>query len=434
MSSEAPAGSPASNQSTARGYARGDKSFLSLIAVVIALAMLSLAVVGHGLRVVCFDDSAAHAGWFDPAVDSSNLLLDYSAGRFYAPFKFAVLGWLLGEASPLVHTCVRIAALAIGAAGAAWFCARWMDRPRDVLVAGGLVLACFPFYEGYQAFFSNPLLFLGLGAMCGSAALQDSRGPGARALSLVLLALALLCHELFVLFFVLHVAAEARAAGGPSAGIFRRLLPGGILIAAYVALNLALKSRALIDYEGVRLSTDPVAALHSVIRYTVSAWPGFEIWFDRAAPGALPARSPGDAFALLVDNLDPLSLVLAAGAALLAHHQLGRAPAKPARALGLTVLLFGALTVLPNLLPALTEKYQIWAMQRRLPYYYGALGLVFGACGLLVAARRICGASRLARAGFAAGIGLATLATQTMNREVAHRLKLRPVDTSALSP
>jgi len=225
----------------------------------------------------------------------------------------------------------------------------------------------------------------------------------------------------------MHLALGLRNEGRLSWRIFRRLLPELTIAIAFVTLFYTLHAMAGGTYSGTTLSLDLPAALQSLIRYTMASLPGTELLLDRTS--TLPLRPSSEIFGLLFSSLSWSAVFLALGCTFLLHkHFSTNVP--PSVSITSSLFLLGLL-FLPNLLPAITAKYQIWAMQRRIPYYYGVLGLPFAYTFLLRLTAPLSRATRFAPALLALGLGLVVFVTQTMNVRVAARLHYQPVDLPA---
>lgn len=405
-----------------------------LFALFLGLASLGrLLALSNGLRVVSFDDDIVLKGWHDPVVAAQNLDLDYSIGRFYAAGKFFILGWLQGGIPAVGQTIARGIALTIALVGSTWFCTVWTRRLMDSVVAAAIFLAAFPFYEGYQAFFSNPLLLVGLGAVSVSAVLSTSSSPRVRAISLILFAGALLCHEVFLIFGVMHVALALRSERRPVRHIWPRLLPWFTIAATFAVLFFALHALSRESYTGTTLSLDLPAAGKALIRYSVAILPPAELFIDRNSTAGLPLQSAAEILHSLAHPLDFVVLCLALGAGLLVYVHFIAPSAVGPPAISVSFLLI-ALLILPNLLPALTVKYQIWAMQRRIPYYYGIVGLPFGFCCLMGLRHALPKCPKWTATLVAIALSLIVFGTQTTNSRVAVRLFHQPVDLPPRNP
>ena len=422
--------------STSSAYTKRPHSsvILWLALAISSLACIRLAYLSHNIRITCFDDTVIHAGWTDSSINNNNLLMDYSIGRFYAPFKFAILGSLQGSASPLVHTLARIVSLLIAASGAAWFCSSYTGHRNDSLVATTLFLSTYPYFEGYQAFFSNPLLLLGLGAICTSAVLFNYSNSIARACGLVLFALALFCHEVFIPFLLLHLILLLSNKREGGAAQLRQLAPAFTILIAYCALYFSLRIYAHGTYDGVQPSLNPHAFAKALCRYSLAGLPGAEIWFDRNTIATIPIRSESAVLAIISNHTNLYTVVLSLAAGWLVYYHLSFTKNEQIRTRFLPVIFLLSLVILPNVLPSITVKYQIWAMQRRIPYYYGTLGLTFLYSGLFHLFRFMNLNHKFQVITISIIVLYIVLTTQAMNPEVVSRLIAHPIDTLATSP
>lgn len=396
-------------------------------------ALLSLTLTTSGLRISCFDDSAAFSGWSDPVVHYNNLALDFSIGRFYAPHKFAFLGWLQAEANDFVLQTVRILALAVGAFGAAWVTGRLLQDRVAGVIAAALFLSTLPLFYGYNSFLSNPLLPIGFGCACASAALIGAESDASQthlALRRSLLAIALLCHEMMIVWLLLHLAIIWRAHGRPGSRWIRTLWGEGAITLAYVALYLCLRKLGAGDYDGVRPRADLIESTVALTRYTLGAWPGFEIFVDRGPDVIFALRSPPAIFEGLAGTSRPQDLALGLAAGTLAWFAVANTPAN--RKLPYWIFgLFLVCTALPNLPIAITEKYQIWARHGRVPYYYGFMGVFFLITLTVAAVRTLPFRGNWRPSACFAFTALLVWGVQTRNREIADLLRHHPVDASA---
>lgn len=424
--------------------AAGKSALPVLAGLCLLVVALHLASISGQLRLACFDDEAVFAALADPARYEGNLLLDFSLGRFYGQWKFWFLSQLLALPSAWSLGVVRAACLLLPALACGW----WLGRALRSAVAGPLVsalwLATFAVFPGYQPFLSNPLLLLGLSLIFVAAGcVLETDRPGSfplwRMLAILCFSAALVMHEVFLPF--LAVIVWSKLLFGPSSirlkswGAF--LAPYVAVAGAYVLIYFALKKQGAAlgwSYDGTELRLRPAVITHALLRYTVSALPGFEIVFTRAI-GAAHFYGPAEIFQRIVLHLrwQDVAVALLVGfvvAKLAARLSRTSAPRLSLAAACLTA----SLIFLPSLLIALTPKYQEMARRLWPPYYYGGLGLPFfwllvglGLWRLLAAARqRNDFTARCMVALIALGVAFAHGATSAINREAVQRLLLEP--------
>ena len=125
------------------------------------------------------------------------------------------------------------------------------------------------------------------------------------------------------------------------------------------------------------------------------------------------------------------ALMLGAAAGMGTARNPGGGERRPARAVpGYVALLFAAFA--PNLVLAVTVKYQGWSHQRMYPYYYTSMSylawvvlLAAAAADALDALRHAAG-RRVAGASIAVGVFVLALGVNASNREAAALLRHHP--------
>lgn len=356
-----------------------------LASLVLVLLALNLGTYTNGLCLASADDLSIRHALADPAGQLGNRIHDEAIGRIYTEPKFFLLEHLMAVHSDYVRTVVRLLSALLAFAPAAWFAWEWS---RDRFVAFSvlaLLLGLLPVVAGYQAFLSFPLLWIGWGAVwvMGVLALRDESVAG-RCLMAAAFGLALAAHESNAAFVVWPALVRA-AAGRPGwrATAAREFAPCLVVLLGYAALSLALRHEVSVllnepIYDGARLSWHLHDAVFALNVYSLSGLPGLDGWCARWTD------------ALWMNPVDWLARVQAwvALPGLLASVLLGatywfaaRSPAAPKTPpVRRNAVRFGALLVFaayaPNVLLALTMKYQEWAHQREWPYYYTSMSFI----------------------------------------------------------
>ncbi len=356
-----------------------------LAVVVLALLAFNLGAYTQGLRLACADDLTLDHALSDPIGQTGNRIHDEAMGRFYAETKFFLLERLMAIHSEVIRTLVRLASALLALAAASWFAWEWS---RDRFVAFSVLalsLGLFPVVAGYQAFLSFPLLWIGWGAiwMMGVLALRDESVAG-RCLMAAAFGLALASHESNAAFVVWPALVRA-AAGKPGwrATAAREFAPCLVVLLGYAALSLALRHevRVLLNepiYDGAQLSWHLRDAVFALNVYSLSGLPGLDGWCARWTDALW--LNPADWLTRVETwiTLPGMLVSILLGAALwFAARSPGDLKAPPVRR---NAVRFGALLVFaayaPNVLLAITMKYQEWAHQREWPYYYTSMSFI----------------------------------------------------------
>jgi hypothetical protein len=409
-------------------------------AVAVVVLLLNLGVTTAGLRLAGADDDAMARGLTDPAFALTNRLHDFQIGRFYADARFWFGEHLLRVSSDAVHAAIRVGMFFVALLAAAWFAWEWRRSERVawlVLVSG---VGFLPVTVGYQVLLSAPTLWLGWAGVwaMGALALRPVSEAASGGIAAAF-ALALAAHEANAVFIVWP--AMVRWSTDARSGlkiIARELALCGVVLVAYGGLSWALRGAVAAAgvggaYDGATLSLNVREAIYALNVYTWSGWPALASWLALANDAAGPLLVSPSAWAhRAVEWATPLSV---AGAALVSvaiwagtkrdektYHQ------PRARDAGIAVaLLFAAFA--PNLLLALTVKYQMWAHQRMWPYYYTSMSylawvvLLVGGGVALVDAIPNPAARRVVRVALAAGVLVAAVGVGAANREAAALLR-----------
>lgn len=358
---------------------------LLLASLVLVLLALNLGAYTNGLCLASADDLSIRHALADPAAQLGNRIHDEAIGRIYTEPKFFLLEHLMAVHSDDVRTVVRLLSALLAFAPAAWFAWEWS---RDCFVAFSvlaLLLGLLPVVAGYQAFLSFPLLWIGWGAVwvMGALALREESVAG-RCLMAAAFGLALASHESNAAFVVWPALVRA-AAGRPGwrATAAREFAPCLVVLLGYAALSLALRHEVNVllnepTYDGALLSWHLRDAAFALNVYSLSGIPGLDGWCARWTDGLwlTPAEwlSRIQAWVALSGLL--ASVLLAAVTWFAARSPRGVQPPPVRRnaARFSALLIFAAYA--PNLLLALTMKYQQWAHQREWPYYYTSMSFI----------------------------------------------------------
>jgi hypothetical protein len=336
----------------------------------------------EGLRLASVDDVNIHRGIVDPAIALSNRMLDFAMGRIYAEIKFSYLEAVIGIRSDLIHALVRVVALGIAAAAAAWFTWEWRRNWAVSLLVFVATLGFCQIAVSYEALLTQSNLWVGWAAVwtMGALALRPN-SAATRCGTVVAYAVALCTNEgnapFLVWAILLNWASDRRT------GFFKALCNDSscwIVLAGYACLSLLVRFAALghdRPYDGGTVSLNLREMALALNAYTLSAVPGFESWIDRWAKATDSLWiSPQMWLQRVIDGTSVGALVGAGMLAACAWVGLeGAVEPENTRsrrsAAIFAIVLIGAFT--PNLLLVATPKYQTWAHQRMWPYYYAAM-------------------------------------------------------------
>lgn len=384
-------------------------------AAALALAVLAanFFAVTEPVRLACSDDvlidNALH---HRPGSLGDGIFVTWGLqeGRFYFAvpgYRLPYLGYLVGGSTFLALGRTVLTLAAFGLLGA--LLARLLRNEAAgwlyTLVALGMLhLPSVPYpVLSYPAYAVGGLSFL-LACHCFLTGLRDRR-PGWLLAGGLLHVYALLCQENFLIFTLIYPGLALAAAA--DRGRWARVARSGpyfVLSAAYGAVYLAFRHQHPSSYEGSQFSPHLAEALRSWACQTLAAVPGFELLANRQAPypNVGPFWKTGPQILDLLRALPLLGGLIAVGAAAVATGLAARA-ARSARPSARLAALCAAVAVLPNLLPALTVKYQEAAHHRYYPYVYSftAYGWLVGAAlvaWLLWAGRSDGGSPRLGAA------------------------------------
>jgi hypothetical protein len=259
---------------------------------------------------------------------------------------------------------------------------------------------------------------------------------------------ALAVHESNVVFILLPAA--VRWGTGQSIGWrhqLRELVLSGTVLGAYGLLAIGLRhaaSQSGTQYDGATILLDAREIVFALGVYSLAAIPGVEFGLNRmAVDGPTIGYGPSQVIARVWSNAGATDWIVAAITglalwALLKALERDEAQSRPGNTR--IVVPLGYALFAPNLLLALTPKYQGWAHQRMWPYYYSwmsylaivlllALGAVRLQRALPVGRVRIAG--RLALAVLAGAI---TLGIRATSREALAQLRQHPFSHTADAP
>lgn len=410
-----------------------ERTFFATVAL---LLLLNLGMTTTALRLASADDTALARGLSLPAQAAWNRMHDFRIGRIYADAKFALLEQLMLVPSDAVHAALRIGAFLGALLTAAWFTWEWRRSERAVWLVVCAGSGFLPVAIAYQALLSYPLLWIGWAGVwtMGALALRPESAWGRSGIA-VAFAVALAAHESNAVFLV-WPAMLRRAAGDSDhpKTILREAAPCAVVLSVYAALSWGLRSAALAAttadvYDGAKVALDFRGAVFALCTYTGSGLPGLDSWLARNSDPSGPLWLSLPAWWHRAGEwTTPLSVV---GASLLgAAVWLGTAADEGDRerprihAIGIGAAL-GFAAFAPNLLLALTVKYQAWAHQRMWPYYYTSMSylawlvLLVGVGAGLLAALRNAAAHRTVRVALAAGVIAAAIGVSAANHEAA---------------
>ncbi len=362
-------------------------------AAALALAVLSARffLATEPVRLACSDDAVIDDALHNrPGSLGDGIFVTWGLqqGRFYFAvpgYRLPYLGYLArGPAFlALIRTALTLAAFGLlGALLARLLRSEAAGWLYTLAAFGMLHLPSVPYpVLSYPAYAVGGVSLL-LAAHCFLSGLRDRR-PGWLLAGGLFHVYALLCQENFLLCTLVYPGLALVAAGG--AGRWARVARSGpyfVLSAAYLAVYLAFQHRHPSSYGGTQFSPHLGEAVRSWACQTLAALPGFELLANRPAPypNAGPFWKPGRQVLDLLQALPLLGWVTALGVAAVATGLAARA-ADSARPSPRVAALWAAVAVLPNLLPALTLKYQAAAHHRYYPYVYS-----FTAYGWLVGA------------------------------------------------
>lgn len=384
------------------------------VAAVLALVVLAanFFVATEPVRLASSDDAVIDSALHNqPGSLGDGIFVTWGLqqGRFYFAvpgYRLPYLCYLAGGSTILALGRTVLTLAAFGLLGALLGrllrneAAGWLYT----LVAFGMLhLPSVPYpVLSYPAYAVGGISLL-LACHCFLTGLRDRR-PGWLLAGGLFHVYALLCQENFLVFTLIYPAlALVGAAGGGRWARVARSGPYFVLSAAYVAVYVVFQRRHPSTYEGTLLSPHPGEAVRSWACQTLAALPGFELLANRQAPypNEGPFWKPGRQVLDLLRALPFSAGTIALGAAAVATGLAARAARSGRPSLRLAALCAAA-AVLPNLLPALTVKYQEAAHHRYYPYVYSftAYGWLVGAAlvAWLVWAARSDGGSARGRA------------------------------------
>jgi hypothetical protein len=371
--------------------ARLSRPWRAAAALALAVLAANFFVVTEPVRLACSDDAVIDNALHNrPGSLGDGIFVTWGLqqGRFYLAvpgYRLPYLGYRVGGPAFLALGRTVLALAAFGLLGA--LLARLLRSEAAgwlyALAAFGMLhLPAVPYpVLSYPAYAVGGISLL-LACHCFLSGLRDRR-PGWLLAGGLFHVYALLCQENFLVFTLVYPGLAL--VGADREGRWARVARSGpyfVLSAAYVAVYVAFRHRHPSGYAGTQFSPRPGEAVRSWACQTLAALPGFELLANRQAPypNVGPFWKPGRQVLDLLRALPLLGGMIALGAAAVATGLAARA-ARSARPSPRIAALCAAGAVLPNLLPALTVKYQEAAHHRYYPYVYS-----FTAYGWLVGA------------------------------------------------
>lgn len=413
----------------------------------LTLAISHLAYEILEIRVTTIDDYAALRQATDPEIGNIAELYEYSIGRFYAQLKWTVIESVMSLSSDLLRTLIRVGAFLVCVGAAFGFMKRVSFQGFGPAIFAMLAISWLVVAVTYQPLFYNPLLWLGWAAIWAMGTLSWSEGNSSQRILIVsLFAVSICCHESNLSFFLWPTI--ILWANNHSLKEWRTWRASGLCMivgTAYGIIGLLLRSSAaglFETYSGGEISVAPLSALAALAKYSLGGTPGLESWLTprwEVMEHSYWLR-PTDWIDRIASNLTPTAIVssLAVGIVLwmLTVRPVCRELIWPVFQ---RLLILSYVVLAPNILLALTTKYQVWAQQRMWPYYYSwmsSLALTMVAVFLfeIVWSAKLTGFQRATvRYGFIVVAILISLATNATTHESVEFLSEFRFDHS-LSP
>jgi hypothetical protein len=359
--------------------------------VLSSMLLLNLTYMTEPVRLANSDDVKIQTALSQPHKEKRDeLFVDWSQqqGRFYFacpsyqlpyaiyaikdPFLFSLSRAIIVYAQFILLGCLVARLCQNEAVG-------WLV----VLISGGALHIPSIFYPilSYPAYSAGSIAVL-LALHCFLSNLKTPQIKWLLAACLFYL-FALLWHENFLIFALLFPAlCWAAGSGLTPAAIIQRSLPVFCVAGIYLGIYFGFRHIFPGSYDGTAVSFDLVGAVDAWTRQTFAALPGFEFFINRAAPypNLGPFWKNGVALAATLYSVTLTGFALAFGGGLVTTALARRAAAAcvPTRKIILFLLLAA---VLPNILPSLTQKYQMTAHHRLYPYVYSFNSYCWGIAG-----------------------------------------------------
>jgi len=352
----------------------------TIFGLLLAISFLAYQILE--VRVTTADDYAALQQAADPELGEIAELYDYSIGRFYAQSKWTIIESVMSLSSDLLRTFIRITAFLVCVAAGFGFMKRASAHNFIPTVFAVLAVSWVVVAVNYQPLFYNPLLWLGWAAiwLMGTLSWREDNSSQ-RILIVSLFAAAICCHESNLSFIIWPVI--IRWANNHSLKdwkTWRATVMCTVVGTAYCMVGLLLRSSAaglFETYPGSEISFTPISALTALVRYSFGGVPGLESWLTPRweTLGHSYFLGPADWVDRIANHLTPMaicsSLIMGITLGVLTNRPVHREPVRPTvRPIFKRLFIPGYVVLAPNILLALTSKYQIWAQQRMWPYYY----------------------------------------------------------------
>jgi hypothetical protein len=357
-----------------------------LIAVLVCLVSIALQIGPQLAQTgpANVDDADFARDNTNPEITRKSELFDLGIGRFYAPVKYAVIGVFYSPKFPGGIGCVRIIMIAAQIGLLSLLVARLFSNPYLGWLNALVLAACIQLSPTYHPDISYPQLGLGvilliLSLLAWLSALDRPSGK-TRALSLGLWFLACVMHEFFLPLCALHMVFSRRACipWKKSITLAIPFLAVGLVYAfAYFSLSSFGRAHG-VQWHGNTLSFAPGEIINCAVVYTAGSLPGIEPFLDRwaASPG-LPLRSFSGVFSLLQQNLGLpellTGLLLGVCSAVLALKSATQPKVHAVKAAFITLLCLP----LPSVLLFISQRSQVWAHHRVIPYTYSYYEIYF---------------------------------------------------------
>lgn len=314
-------------------------------------------------------------------------------GRFIygTPVYRFVLFSLYEVGNPWVFSLLRAIAFYVQVGLAAWLAARVTQSTAFGALLALLIVGTLHIPDTFFQLLSFPPIWLGFAALLGALHAHLSylhrRQWASGLLAGVLYLLALLMHDVFVVFLPLFLALGWLRERPRWRDLPRQhLIPLAVAV-AYVAVHRGFAREFPSAYEGTQFSLNFPVAAKVLLRQLIGVTPGFELLVQR-----LPEMTAGPLFrepAAVVQTIRALpwphwllALVTAGTSALMFWH----CRRTPALRTGLWPWALG-FAGLANLPIAFSVKYQVFILHREYPYGYAYLSFYFlcvAAIGALV--------------------------------------------------
>jgi hypothetical protein len=362
--------------------------------VLSSMLLLNLTHMTEPVRLANSDDAKFQAALSQPNKEKLNeLFTDWSQrqGRFYfASPSYGLPYAIYVIRNPFLFSLSRAIIVYAQFILLGWLVARLCNDEAVgwlvVLISGGAMHIPAIFYPilSYPAYSAGSIALL----LALHSFLSNLKSTQIKWMlgSCVLYLFALLWHENFLIFVLLFPAlCWATTSRLTLAEIIQRSLP--ILCVAGIYLCTYIGFRHLFPpiYDGTVTSFDLAGVVNAWTRQTFAALPGVELLINRAAsyPNVGPLWKNSVALAATLHSVSLTGFALAICGGLLAVALARRTTATCVPTLKtISFLLFAA--ALPNILPSLTEKYQMTAYHRLYPYVYSFNSYYWGIAGATI--------------------------------------------------